>query len=81
MGKVLVSFDEKLLRRIDREAKARGLTRSRYLAHLAEDDLAGREGPGKSSAVRAALRELDRLFAEAPAADSTAAMRASRDAR
>ncbi len=81
MGKVLVSFDDALLRRIDRAARARGLTRSAYLAQLAEGDAAREVGPGKDPAVRAALDKLDRLFADAPAGDSTAAVRAARDAR
>ena len=37
MAKVLVSFDEKLLKRIDRAAKAGGESRSAFLARLAED--------------------------------------------
>ena len=81
MSKVLVSFNDRLLKRIDRAAKARGLTRSSYLAALAESDLARATGPGKDPAVRAALRELDRLFADSPALDSTAAIRADRDSR
>jgi hypothetical protein len=81
MSKVLVSFDDALLRRIDRFASSRGLTRSGYLAQLAERDAARASGPGKTPIVRAALRELDRLFADAPAGDSTAAIRAARDAR
>jgi hypothetical protein len=80
VAKVLVSFEDGLLRRIDRAAKSRGLTRSAYLAGLAEDD-ARRTGPGRRPAARAALRELDRLFAGAPADESTAAIRAARDAR
>ncbi|MGB0093755.1 MAG: hypothetical protein WBP81_14645 [Solirubrobacteraceae bacterium] len=81
MGKVLVSFDDALLRRIDRAASSRGLTRSAYLAQLAERDATRATGPGKTPAVQAALRDLDRLFAEAPPAESTAAIRAARDAR
>jgi hypothetical protein len=81
MSKVLVSFDDTLLRRIDRAASSRGLTRSAYLAQLAERDAASAAGPGKTPAVQAALRELDQLFADSPSGDSTAAIRASRDAR
>jgi hypothetical protein len=81
MSKVLVSFDDALLRRIDRVASSRGLTRSAYLAQLAERDAAQALGPGKTPSVRVALRELDRLFAAAPAGESTAAIRAARDAR
>ena len=81
MGKVLVSFDDRLLTRIDRVAKGRGLTRSAYLAALAENDLANNQGPGKDPAVRAALRELEQMFADAPPGDSTAWIRADRDSR
>ncbi len=81
MSKVLVSLDDRLLLRIDRAAKERGLTRSAYLAQLAERDLGGQEGPGKAPAVRAAMRKLDRLFASVPAGDSTAVIRAARDSR
>lgn len=81
MAKVLVSLDDMLLRRIDRAARASGLSRSAYLAELAEEDAARREGPGRSAAARAALRELDALFAGAPREDSTATIRTMRDER
>jgi len=81
MAKVLVSIDDKLLRRIDRAASASGRSRSAYLAQLAENAAAGASGPGKTAAARAALRKLDRLFSGAPAGDSTAAIRTARDAR
>jgi hypothetical protein len=81
MVKVLVSFDDKLLKRIDRAAKANGMTRSAYLAGLAENGASGQVGPGKSRSARGAMRRLDRLFESAPAADSTAVVRAERDAR
>ncbi len=81
MAKVLVSFDDRLLRRIDHAARASGKSRSAYLSQLAEGDSARGSGPGKTAAARTALRVLDRLFAAAPAGDSTAAIRAARDAR
>jgi metal-responsive CopG/Arc/MetJ family transcriptional regulator len=81
MAKVLVSFDDKLLRRIDRAAKVSGKSRSAYLSELAASEAARAEGPGKTASARAALRRLDRLFSESPAEDSTAAIRAERDAR
>ena len=81
MAKVLVSIDDRLLRRIDRAARASGKSRSAYLSGLAEGAAASGSGPGKTTAARAALRRLDRLFASAPAGDSTAAIRAARDAR
>ena len=81
MAKVLVSLDDALLRRIDRAARAQGLSRSAYLARAAASDLARAAGPGRSSRSRRALARLDELFARAPAGDSTATVRAERDAR
>jgi metal-responsive CopG/Arc/MetJ family transcriptional regulator len=81
MVKVLVSLDDALLRRVDRLAKARGLSRSAYLAELAQRDVMRTEGPGTSRTVRQALARLDALFAAAPDEDSTSAIRAERDAR
>jgi predicted transcriptional regulator len=81
VGKVLVSLNDALLRRVDRIAKARGLSRSRYLAELAERDAARWEGPGKSRTAKRALARLDGLFRVGPPEDSTAAIRAERDAR
>lgn len=81
MAKVLVSLNDALLRRIDRVAKARGLSRSAYIAELGERDVARWEGPGTSSTARRALSRLDELFAGGPAEESTAAIRAERDAR
>ncbi len=81
MAKVLVSLNDALLRRVDRIAKARGLSRSAYLAELAERDAARSDGPGASPGARRALARLDTLFAGGPAEDSTAAIRAERDAR
>ena len=80
MAKVLVSLNDALLRRVDRTAKARGLSRSAYLAELAEQD-ATRSAPGAARAARRALARLDELFADSPAGDSTLAIRAERDAR
>jgi len=81
MTKVLVSFDDRLLRRIDRAAQAGEKSRSAYLSELAEEDVRRRSGPGKSPVVKAALNEIDRLFADSPPADSTEAIRAARDSR
>jgi hypothetical protein len=81
MAKVLVSLNDALLRRIDRVAKASGLSRSAYLAKLAERDTARSEGPGTMRAARRALARLDALFEGGPDEDSTVAIRAERDAR
>ena len=81
MAKVLVSLNDALLRQVDRIAKSRGLSRSAYLAELAEQDAARSRGPGTSAAVRRALARLDNLFAGGATDDSTGAIRAERDAR
>jgi hypothetical protein len=81
MAKVLVSLNDALLRRVDRIAKSRGLSRSGYLAELAERDAAHSEGPGTARTAKRALARLDDLFAGGPPQDSTAAIRAERDAR
>lgn len=80
MAKVLVSFNDKLLKRIDRAANAGGKTRSAYLAEIAESALL-QGGPGRKQSAREAMKKLDRLFAQAPAGDSTAMIREERDAR
>ncbi|MGN6373054.1 MAG: hypothetical protein ACTHM1_08680 [Solirubrobacteraceae bacterium] len=81
MSKVLVTVDDRLLKRADRAAKSRGLTRSAYFAQLVESDLAREHGPGVSPSARAAIRGLDKLLSSAPSSDSTAAVRAARDTR
>ncbi|MGP6157924.1 MAG: hypothetical protein ACLPYS_10560 [Vulcanimicrobiaceae bacterium] len=80
MAKVLVSIDDGLLRRIDRAAKAKGLSRSAYLAQLAQQDLIAVSQRAATSR-RSALARLDRLFEKAPPGDATAEIRAERDAR
>lgn len=62
--RVLISIDAGLLERIDATCRARGLTRSRYLAQLADQDLVGGRGPGAEPSVRRALKEIDALFGE-----------------
>ena len=78
--KVLVSLDDRLLKRIDRAARSRGLSRSAYLADLAARDL-GASGPGATASARGALRRIDALFGEQPHGDAAAAVRSERDAR
>jgi hypothetical protein len=80
--KVLVSFEERLLRRIDRAARARGLTRSAYQADVAARDLGVARGSGATRQARGALRRLDSIFAKLPYQDgAAAAIRSQRDAR
>jgi metal-responsive CopG/Arc/MetJ family transcriptional regulator len=58
MAKVLVSLGDALLRRIDRVARARGLSRSAYLAELAERDaLVGTSPAGESTELVRAERD------------------------
>jgi hypothetical protein len=79
--RVLISIDERLLARLDREAARRGLTRSGYLAELATRDIGSGGGPGIDPSVAAAMNALDDLFADAPAFDAGAAIRDVRGRR
>ncbi len=82
MAKVLVSIDDRLLARIDKAARASGLTRSAYLGALAAKELGRAAGPGRDPKVHEALRQLDELFTGISIPeDTTAAIRAERDAR
>ena len=82
MSKILVSVDDKLLARIDQAAKAAGLSRSAYLAGLAQRDLGENSGAGSSWRARRAIRRLQELFDSHPAdEDATVAIRGARDAR
>jgi hypothetical protein len=78
--KILISLTEETLLGIDRMAKESGLSRSAYIASIAERDA---ESARKRTAASrgSALKRLDRLFAENPTGDATAAIRAARDAR
>lgn len=62
--RVLISIDERLLGRIDQACARAGMTRSGYLAHLADRDLQATAGPGSHPTVHAALAALDRLVGE-----------------
>ena len=82
MAKVLVTFEDDLLRRIDQVAKLHGLSRSAYLSRLAARATA--RGPGADPAVQRALARIDELVADAPIVDPRSAaeiIRAERDAR
>jgi hypothetical protein len=79
--KVLISIEERLLRRIDRAARERGVTRSAYLAELAARDVGLSRGPGSSRQARGALRRLDVMFDQLPHDEPTRAIRSQRDAR
>lgn len=60
--RVLISIDERLLRRIDDACARLGMTRSAFIAQSASRDLEGAAGPGEDPAVRAALASLDELI-------------------
>ena len=79
--KVLVSLDDALLRRVDEVARRRGLTRSAYLAALAERDVAAALGPGADERARVALSRLAAVLGDAEGEDVTDAVRRERDAR
>lgn len=82
MVKVLVSLDPGLLDRLDREARARGISRSALIAELAAKGLGEQLGPGARPEARQALQRIRGLFTgHEPAEDSTAAIRAMRDER
>lgn len=82
MTKVLVSFDDDLLRRIDRAAAEEHLSRSAFLRRLAGRALGEEKGPGASPRARAAIDELRELASRYPGeGDGAAAIRAERDLR
>jgi hypothetical protein len=62
--RVLISIDDRLLERVDERADRLGLSRSAYLAQLADADLTGGTGPGADPAVRAALAKVDDLLGD-----------------
>ena len=60
--RVLISIDEHLLRRVDDACERRGLSRSRYLAQLADADLTDARGPGAEPAARDALASIEAIL-------------------
>ena len=58
--KILVTLDDALIRRLDRAARERGVTRSTLLATIAERDLR-RRTPEQQRGIDSALRALRRL--------------------
>ena len=84
MGKVLISINDRLLERVDAEARRRGLTRSALVSDMAIKELGEEKGPGAKPEVQQALRELQKLFRNATYADkrdSTVIIREMRDSR
>lgn len=75
-------MDDNLLARVDQAARSAGLSRSAYLAHLAQCELGEARGPGASRRARRAVVRLDGLFNARPGAeDASVAIRDERDAR
>ncbi|MBI2684390.1 MAG: hypothetical protein HYX33_03205 [Actinobacteria bacterium] len=77
MAKVLVTLPDELLRRIDAAARLRSTTRSALVQSLAEREF-GSSNAGELHAQLDALRS--RLARSARRVDTTAAVRAGRDA-
>ena len=77
MTKVLITVPENLLQRIDREAKARRLTRSRFLEEAARHELGGPD----PAAVEAAVVHARQAIAGAGGFESADVIRRDRDAR
>ena len=67
VAKVLVSFEDRLLERIDAEAKRRGLSPCALLSQFAAKELGVALGPGASPEVHEAMRRLDTLCFVTPA--------------
>jgi hypothetical protein len=78
---VLISIEGRLLRRIDRAARDRGMSRRAYLAELAARDVGLARGPAFTPRARGAVRRLDELFRRLSHDDPTQAIRLQRDAR
>jgi len=77
MGKVLITVPDELLQRIDREARARKLTRSRFLQEAARREL----GWPTADVMDTALERGRRALAHAGAFESADLIRRDRDAR
>jgi metal-responsive CopG/Arc/MetJ family transcriptional regulator len=79
--KVLVSLDTRLLDRIDRAARERGLSRSALISELAARAL-GVRTPGEQQRIARAQRDLVRLFMRnGTGVDPAKAVREERDQR
>ena len=77
MGKVLISIPDELLAAIDREAAARGASRSAFLQAAARQEL----GRPSKIRVQAALERGRRALQDARAFEAADVVRADRDAR
>lgn len=80
--KVLVTLDESLVRRLDRAARERGVTRSALLASLTERELR-RRTPERQREIEEAVQAMRKLGAQHGTGDEDAAtvVRRMRDER
>jgi hypothetical protein len=82
MAKVLVSIDDRLLERLDRAARERGLTRSALISEFAAKGLGEVKGPGADPRVHEALRKATEIVSRySVPGDSTQWIREQRDSR
>jgi len=77
MSKVMVSMSDELLRRLDREAERRSMSRSSLLALAAQRELARRD----SSVVTAAIERSEKRFRASGRFDAADLIRKDRDRR
>ena len=81
MAKVLITIDDKVLTRLDREVKRRKMTRSAYVQSSLERSLS-LKGPRRNPRARQAVERIRQLAAKYPTTeDSLAALHAEREAR
>lgn len=80
---MLVSIDDRLLKRLDAEAKSRGVSRSALIAELTAKGLGEWVSPWTRPEVHAAMDRLEELFRTSPTIpeDSTVTIRRMRDER
>jgi metal-responsive CopG/Arc/MetJ family transcriptional regulator len=81
MAKVLVSINDDLLRRVDQQAAALGLSRSAYMEQLARDHLESRVHDRGQRARRALERGRAACASAVSDVDSTQLIRQMRDER
>ena len=79
MAKILVSLDERLLEKLDHEARDRRMSRSALIAELTTQGLGETKGPGANPEVHEAIARLRELIKNAPPGDATEWIRQDRD--